>query len=427
MNGAARSQSMGVIGLSTISDNRLSELEETCQYLLERTDYRPKIAIICGTGLGTLTEELKGCHNFPYEDVPHCVASSVKGHVGRLVFGTLAGVEVVCMQGRIHSFEGHPMWKMTYLVRVFAAIGVKVLIVTNAAGGLNPDFKKGDVMIIKDHLNLPGLAGLNPLIGLNDDRFGPRFPALTQAYDRNLRRIVRESAKELGLDFIKDGVYCYQTGPCFESVTESRLMRLAGVDVAGMSTVPEVLVAVHCNMRVLGFSIVTNMCVVDYDDDEKAEHDDILSVGISRTMELRRLLTTVLPKIATTITTNGTVVGIANGATNGTTNGTTKGTTNGTTKGTTNGSTSSTSNDTTSDATNGTTNSTIDDITNGNTKGTTNDTTSGPTNDIIIDIANGNINGTTNGITNEITNDIINVTINDITNDITNVIAITAQ
>lgn len=307
MNGTTKILSLeeenGINGFSGkvgIFDNRLREIEEACQYLLIKTDYRPKIAIICGTGLGTLTEELENCHNFPYEDIPHCVASSVKGHVGRLVFGTLAGVEVVCMQGRIHSFEGHSMWKMTFLVRVFAAIGVQVLMVTNAAGGLNPDFKTGDVMIIKDHLNLPGLAGLNPLIGLNDDRFGTRFPAVTEAYDRVLRRFVSEAAKELKLDFVREGVYCYQTGPCFESVTESRLMKLVGGDVAGMSTVPEVLVAVHCNMRVVGFSIVTNMCIVDYDNEEKPEHENILSVGNSRSMDLRRLLKTVLPKISST-------------------------------------------------------------------------------------------------------------------------------
>lgn len=276
---------------------RLKEIAEASEYLLRNTDYRPKFAIICGSGLGALTEELQDPCQFPYVKIPHCVVSTVQGHAGQLVFGKLAGISVVCMQGRIHAYEGHPMWKTTFLVRVFASIGVRVLIATNASGGLNQALRKGDVMVMKDHINLPGLVGLNPMMGLNDERFGTRFPAVSGAYDREFRRLVLETAKELNMDFVREGVYCFQTGPCFETVIESRLMKLLGADVAGMSTVPEVLVAVHCNLRVLGLSIVTNMCVVEYDTDETTLHTEVLETVQSRTADVGRLVSAVLPKL----------------------------------------------------------------------------------------------------------------------------------
>lgn len=280
---------------------RLQEIEEARHYLLERTDHRPKFAIICGTGLGSLSEVIEDQCHFPYEAIPHCVVSTVKGHAGRLVFGKLGGISVVCMQGRIHAFEGHPLWKTTFLVRVFRAIGVLVLVATNAAGGLNQELRRGDVVVIKDHINLPGLVGFNPLIGLNDDRFGVRFPALSDAYDREFRRVLLETAQQLKMDFVKEGVYCFQTGPCYETVIESRLMRSLGADVAGMSTVPEVLVGVHCNLRIVCLSVVTNMCVVDYEADVRARHDDIIVTGQSRAADLASLIATSLPKLAASI------------------------------------------------------------------------------------------------------------------------------
>jgi len=215
-----------------------------------------------------------------------------------LVFGQLSGKTVICMSGRVHAYEGHPMWKMTFPVRVFAAIGVQILLVTNASGGLNPSYSVGDVMVIKDHINLPALAGLNPFVGLNDSRFGDRFCALTGAYDRELSSLAANVSRDLSMDYVKEGVYICQVGPGFETVAESRMFRLWGADATGMSTVFEVSVARHVGLRVLGLSLITNKCLVDYDTTQPAaSHAETLDSGSKRAKDLKLYVSSIIEQL----------------------------------------------------------------------------------------------------------------------------------
>ncbi|XP_072314563.1 purine nucleoside phosphorylase 5a [Eucyclogobius newberryi] len=270
----------------------------TADWLLAQTDIRPTVGIVCGSGLGGLADMLKDQVAFNYKDIPDFPQSTVHGHAGRLVFGTLKGRPCVCMQGRFHLYEGYSIQKITLPMRIFKLLGVETVILTNAAGGLNEDFKVGDVMIIKDHINMPGFAGVNPLGGPNDDRFGVRFPCMSDAYDPGLRQLAMDVAQELGYeDFIKEGVYCVVGGPSFETIAESRLLYKLGVDAVGMSTAPEVIVARHCGMRVFALSLITNQSVMDYDSEEKANHEEVLQTGKHRAEQLERLVTTMVTRI----------------------------------------------------------------------------------------------------------------------------------
>ena len=262
-------------------------IEKIASILLSKTIHRPKIGIICGTGLGGLAETLTDAESLKYEDIPSFPTSTVQGHEGKLVFGNINGKTVVCMKGRFHMYEGYPTSKVTLPIRVMKLMGVEMLIVTNACGGLNENYKAGDVMIIKDHIDIPGMAGGNPLVGQNDEKFGPRFPAMSEAYDKELRLLAKKTADKMGFDFIQEGVYAMQAGPCFETVTECRLLQLLGADVIGMSTVPEVVVARHCSMRVIGISLVTNMCILEYDADVKANHGEVLETANLREKEMQ--------------------------------------------------------------------------------------------------------------------------------------------
>ena len=273
------------------------DIEKITNFILSKTIHRPKLGIICGSGLGGLADTLTDAQAFKYEDIPSFPISTVKGHAGRLVFGKINGREVVCMQGRFHMYEGYHMSKITLPVRVMKLMGVEMLIVTNACGGLNRNYKVGDVMIMKDHINIPGMAGENPLVGKNDDKFGPRFPAMSEAYDRELRMLAKKTAEEMGLDFFQEGVYAMQAGPCFETVTECRLLQLLGADVTGMSTVPEVIVARHCGMRVVGMSLVTNMCILEYDADVKANHEEVLEAGKMRAKDMQSFVRKLVDKL----------------------------------------------------------------------------------------------------------------------------------
>lgn len=261
------------------------QIHQIANYLLEKTRTRPTIGIICGSGLGGLAESIEDRDLFPYHKIPSFPTSTVPGHAGRLVFGKLRGKQVVCMQGRFHPYEGYPLWKCAMPVRVMKLLGVETLIVTNAAGGLNSDYKVGDVMIIRDHLNLPGFSGNNPLLGSNDDRFGPRFPAMSEAYDKDLRLLAQKVAKELDMEkILRQGVYSMQGGPCFETVAECRALKMLGADVTGMSTVHEVITARHSGIRVFGLSLVTNECVSEYDlpKEKFATHAEVLETGRER-------------------------------------------------------------------------------------------------------------------------------------------------
>lgn len=274
-------------------------IEQSARYLLERTKHRPLIGIICGSGLGGLAELLKDRDCFPYEEIPNFPTSTVPGHAGRMVIGLLNDVPVICMQGRFHCYEGYALWKCAMPVRVMKLVGVSRLIVTNAAGGLNPAYNVGDIMLLKDHINMQGFAGDSPLKGRNDERFGPRFPALNNSYDYQLRQIAKQAAKDIGIgQYIREGVYVMLGGPAYETVAELRLLRMLGVDAVGMSTVPEVIVARHCGMTVFAFSLITNECITDYDVEGEANHAEVIETATRRQSDLNLLVTRIVSRIA---------------------------------------------------------------------------------------------------------------------------------
>uniref|UniRef100_A0A182MW19 Purine nucleoside phosphorylase n=1 Tax=Anopheles culicifacies TaxID=139723 RepID=A0A182MW19_9DIPT len=256
-------------------------VQEIATYLLDRTRIRPRCGIICGSGLGCLADQLTDVDSFDYETIPHFPISTVPGHKGRLVFGFLAGVPVLCMQGRFHYYEGYSLAKCSMPVRVMRLVGCTHLIVTNAAGATNSNLHVGDIMLIKDHINLMGFAGNCPLLGPNDDRFGPRFLGMAKAYDPGMLQVAKDVAKCVpGLSSIlREGVYCCVGGPNFETVAEGRLLALLGVDAIGMSTVHEIITARHCGMTCFAFSLITNMCTMSYEEEEEHCHETFVDVG----------------------------------------------------------------------------------------------------------------------------------------------------
>ncbi|MED6270127.1 hypothetical protein CHARACLAT_006818 [Characodon lateralis] len=274
------------------------DCKATADWLQAQTDIRPTVGIVCGSGLGGLAELLKDQVAFNYKDIPNFPQSTVHGHAGRLVFGTMKGRPCVCMQGRFHLYEGYAIQKITLPMRIFKLLGVDTVIITNAAGGLNQDFKVGDIMIIKDHINMPGFAGINPLVGPNDERFGVRFPCMSDAYDRDLQQLAMEIGQDLGYgDFLREGVYCVLGGPSFETIAECRMLHLLGADAVGMSTVHEVIIARHCGMRVFALSLITNLGVMDYDSEEKANHEDVLQASKQRAEQMERLVSSMVNRI----------------------------------------------------------------------------------------------------------------------------------
>lgn len=232
-----------------------NKIQEAAQYIRTFIDAIPKIGLILGSGLGVLADEIENPHIIPFEDIPHFPISTVEGHAGELVIGELEGKLVIAMKGRFHYYEGYSMKEVTFPVRVMIALGIKKLIVTNAAGGTNKSFTPGDLMIIEDHINF---AFNNPLIGSNDNQLGVRFPDMSNAYCKNLMKVAQSVATDIKID-IKKGVYAYLTGPTYETPAEVRMMSKLGADAVGMSTVPEVIVAVHGGVKVLGISCITNM------------------------------------------------------------------------------------------------------------------------------------------------------------------------
>jgi purine-nucleoside phosphorylase len=243
--------------LNSLSNQLLERIEESAAVIRSRIDTKPEIAIILGTGLGGLARRIESPVVIDYRDIPHFPLSTVESHAGRLIAGTLSGKPVLAMQGRFHRYEGYSLQQATFPVRVLKHLGADTLIVSNACGGMNPDWNAGDLMVIADHINL---LGDNPLIGPNDERLGPRFPDCSAAYDEALRSLARDVAAEQGTT-LREGVYVAVAGPNLETRQEYRMLRALGADVVGMSTVPEVLVAIHGGMRVLGISIITDMCI----------------------------------------------------------------------------------------------------------------------------------------------------------------------
>lgn len=271
--------------------HRLEGIEAAAAVVRARVAHVPEVAIVLGTGLGGLAKAIDAPVVIDYRDIPGFPLSTVESHAGRLLCGSLAGKRVVAMQGRFHRYEGYSLQQVTFPVRVLRALGARALVVSNACGGMHPLWNAGDLMLIADHINL---LGDNPLVGANDDRLGPRFPDMSQPYDAALRELARAEARRQGIT-LREGTYVAVAGPNLETRAEYRMLRAVGGDVVGMSTVPEVIVAVHGGMRVLGVSIITDLCLPDAL--EPASLDTIIGVAARAEPHLTSLVTGVLERM----------------------------------------------------------------------------------------------------------------------------------
>jgi len=266
-------------------------VDDALRVIRSRTGSKPEVALILGTGLGGLARDIAVVAEIPYGELPHFPLSTVESHSGRLLFGTLGGKSVVAMQGRFHRYEGYTLQQVTFPVRVMRGLGARTLIVSNACGGMHPLWSPGELVLIADHINL---LGDNPLVGPNEDALGPRFPDLSAAYDLRLRALARQVAREQQV-VLREGVYVAVSGPSLETAAEYRLLRALGADVVGMSTVPEVIVAVHGGMRVLGVSIITDACLPDAL--EPANVQEIIATAAKAEPQLTRLVKGVLERM----------------------------------------------------------------------------------------------------------------------------------
>jgi purine-nucleoside phosphorylase len=273
------------------TDSLYDRVGGAAEAIRRRSKLRPEVAIVLGTGLGALAAEIEVETAIPYGEIPGFPLSTVESHSGRLLLGRLAGRAVVAMQGRFHRYEGYDLGQVTFAVRVLHALGAKTLVVSNACGGMHPLWAPGELMLLSDHINL---LGDNPLVGHNDDRLGPRFPDMSAPYDPALRALARAAALELGI-VLREGVYVAVSGPNLETRAEYRMLRAMGADVVGMSTVPEVIVAVHQGMRVIGISIITDQCLPDAL--EPADIGRIIETATRAEPQLTKLVTTVVERL----------------------------------------------------------------------------------------------------------------------------------
>jgi len=269
----------------------LEQIDEAADKVRQQIKIQPIVGIILGSGLNGLADSVREAVYIPYNNLPYFPVSTVEGHVGRFVIGELEEKPALIMQGRIHFYEGYTMDQVTLPVRVMQRLGIQSFIVTNAAGGVNPDFVPGDVMLITDHLNLMGMSGLNPLMGPNLDEIGPRFPDMSQAYDRAYADLARKVAGENGIT-LREGVYAGLSGPSFETPADLRYLRGIGTDAVGMSTVPEVTIARHGNMRVLGFSGISNKA--NLDGSTITTHEEVIEAGKVITPKIEKIIRGVL-------------------------------------------------------------------------------------------------------------------------------------
>ncbi len=265
-----------------------AQVQAAAEAVRAATEMAPRLGMILGTGLGKLAEEIDVEVDIPYDDLPHFPVSTVESHHGRLLFGALRGIPVVAMQGRFHLYEGYTPQQVTFPVRVLARLGVETLLISNACGGMNPHHRRGDLMLITDHINL---QGLNPLVGPNLDAWGPRFPDMSEPYDLDLRRIAEQKALDLGIK-LHQGVYVAVTGPNLETRAEYRFLRAIGADVVGMSTVPEVIVARHMDLRVMAVSVITDECFPDALEPVTLEH--VLAAAAEAEPKLTALMAAVV-------------------------------------------------------------------------------------------------------------------------------------
>ena len=269
----------------------LEKIKETENFLSEKTGASPEYGIVLGSGLGGLVKEISIDHSIEYTSIPHFPVSTVKGHGGKLIFGTLGGKKVVAMQGRFHFYEGYSMQEVTFPIRVMIALGIKTLIVSNASGGMNPDYKIGDLVIIEDHINL---LPSNPLIGKNHEKLGPRFPDMSEPYDRSIIEKAKSIADKSGYR-THIGVYVAVSGPCFETPAEYRYLRTIGADIVGMSTVPEIIVARHARIPCFAISIVTDLG--GFEIAQKVSHEEVLEVAMASEVKLTSIIKELLSKM----------------------------------------------------------------------------------------------------------------------------------
>jgi len=266
--------------------------ERAAKFILAKTKLRPRIALVLGSGLGGFADEFSGATKISYAKIPGFPRSTAIGHAGRLVIGKVGDVAVAGMQGRVHLYEGYSAKEVAFPIRVFARMGVRAIILTNAAGGIKREFSQGRLVVLKDHINL---QGVNPLSGPNDEHFGPRFPDMTTAYDKKFREIALLGGEELGIE-LAEGTYAALAGPSYETPAEIRYLRSIGSDLVGMSTVPEVIVARHSGMRVLGISCVTNAAAGILD--QPLDHGEVLETAERVKSQFISLLSAILPKMA---------------------------------------------------------------------------------------------------------------------------------
>ena len=272
--------------------SEFAQAERAAKFILSKTKLRPKIALVLGSGLGAFADELAGAARIPYQKIPGFPRSTAVGHAGQLVIGKVGSVEAAVMQGRVHFYEGYTAKEVVFPMRVLGRLGIRTAILTNAAGGIDLGYKQGALVVIRDHINL---QGANPLIGPNDERFGPRFPDMTQAYWKPYREIALAESKRLGIE-VHEGVYAALSGPSYETPAEIRYLRTIGADLVGMSTVPETIVARHMGIRVLGISCVTNMAAGILD--QPINHAEVIETGERVKTQFIALLRAVLPRIA---------------------------------------------------------------------------------------------------------------------------------
>ena len=273
-----------------------SDFEASAATIQRRTEVRPRVGLILGSGLSTLADAVEDGVVIPYGEIPHFPVSTVEGHVGRLVVGWLEGQAVAVMQGRAHYYEGYSMAEIAFPVRVLQVLGIEILVITNAAGGLNSEFRAGDPMLITDHINLIGMSGLNPLRGPNLDDLGPRFPDMSRAYDPELRALAQQVACEADV-VLREGVYICLAGPSFETPADLGFLRVIGADAVGMSTVPEATVARHGGTRVLGLSGISNVLPVEGAPPVETTHEEVLEAGRMLVPRLEAIIRGVLREI----------------------------------------------------------------------------------------------------------------------------------
>jgi len=278
--------------------------QEAAEFIKSKYARGIKVALVLGSGLGAFAEEIDNAVEIPYEDIPHFQKSTVEGHAGRLVLGEIEGISVAIQQGRFHYYEGYDISQVVFPIRVFGVLGIKNLILTNAAGSVNADFRQGSLMLIRDHINL---MGVNPLRGKNDERFGVRFPDMSEVYATDFQQIAMKEAKQMARErfesgkdeelnpFLRRGVYCGLAGPCYETPSEIHMVRILGADAVGMSTVPEAITARHLGMKILGVSCITNMAAGMTD--EPINHEEVMEAGAKVADIFKELLRRIIPKL----------------------------------------------------------------------------------------------------------------------------------